>query len=124
MERPGRGLHPLGLEDFAGAPRAPGLVALARHDLVLDGGRRPPADDAEVVGVTGLAVDVADAVAEGGGVEGPLAHAAGQALLVDEPVPRDDLVDLEDLLLALDTSVGPGPAGARRRQGGGVAEPE
>ena len=87
MERPGRGLHPLGLEDFAGAPRAPGLVALARHDLVLDGGRGLPADDAEAVRITGLAVDVAGAVAESGGVEGSLAHAASQTLLVDEPMP-------------------------------------
>ena len=37
--------------------------------------------------------------------------------------PGDDFVDLEDLLLALDAAVGRGPAGARRAQGGGVAEP-
>ena len=39
--------------------------------------------------------------------------------------PGDDLVDLEDLLLALDAAVGRGPAaGARRGKGGGVAEPD
>lgn len=49
--------------------------------------KRVPADDAEVVCVAGLAVDIAGTVAEGGGVEGSLAHAASQTLLVDEPMP-------------------------------------
>ena len=37
VERTGRRLHPLGLEDLSGASRAPRFVALTRQDL--DGAR-------------------------------------------------------------------------------------